>query len=146
MADELPVVASQVLADMRAQGVLIEWQTALSDALTDHTTATARIAELRAECDKANAARRQAQQEAADLKARIATGDIKHELTRLGNEVEALRKDAERLDWLETQRMAYGFQEINEGNEWKVDGPFATARAAIDAAIQAQKGASDAEG
>ncbi len=50
------------------------------------------------------------------------------------------RQDARRLDWLETQRMAYGFQGIHEGNEWKVDGPFATARAAIDAAIAAQEG------
>lgn len=48
--------------------------------------------------------------------------------------LEAAEKDADRLDWLETQRMAYGFQDIHEGNEWKVDGPFVSVRNAIDAA------------
>ena len=49
-------------------------------------------------------------------------------------EVEALRKDADRLDRLEIECEAYG-TDIHEGNRWVVDGPFATVRDAIDAAL-----------
>ena len=51
-------------------------------------------------------------------------------------ERDALLADAERLNWLESQREAYGFQDIHEGNRWTVDGPFATVREAIDAAMK----------
>lgn len=60
------------------------------------------------------------------------------ERDQLRKEVERLREDAARLDWLESQRMAYGFQGIHEGNEWKIDGPYATVREAIDDAREAK--------
>jgi len=50
-------------------------------------------------------------------------------------EIAELRKDAERLNYMETLCMAYGFQDIHEGNSWKIKGPFATLRMAIDADI-----------
>lgn len=49
-------------------------------------------------------------------------------------QIEALRKDADRLDRLEIECEAYG-TDIHEGNRWVVDGPFATVRDAIDAAL-----------
>ena len=36
------------------------------------------------------------------------------------------------------QGVAYGFEDMHEGNEWMVDGPFANLRKAIDAAILAK--------
>ena len=54
-------------------------------------------------------------------------------------EAEKLRKDAARLDRLEIECEAYG-TEIHEGNRWVVDGPFATVRDAIDAAMSKEAG------
>ena len=51
-------------------------------------------------------------------------------------EVEALKKDAERLDRLDIECEAYGCEGIHEGNRWMIDGPFRTVRDAIDAAMQ----------
>ncbi|WP_313284591.1 hypothetical protein [Stutzerimonas kunmingensis] len=51
-------------------------------------------------------------------------------------EVEALKKDAERLDRLDIECEAYGCEGIHEGNRWMIDGPFRTVRDAIDAALQ----------
>lgn len=50
-------------------------------------------------------------------------------------------KDAERLDWLDKQREAYGFEDIQEGNLWmiEIEGPFNTLREAIDAAMQTKE-------
>jgi hypothetical protein len=45
--------------------------------------------------------------------------------------------DAERLDWLQTQGTAFGFEDMHEGNAWAIHGPFSTVRQAIDAAILA---------
>ncbi|NBB11800.1 hypothetical protein [Pseudomonas sp. SLFW] len=56
------------------------------------------------------------------------------QLKKLIAENDALRKDAERLDRLEEECEAYG-TDIHEGNRWVVDGPFATVRDAIDAAM-----------
>lgn len=50
-------------------------------------------------------------------------------------ELEACRKDADRLDRLDALCEAYGFQDIHEGNRWMIDGPFRTVRDAIDVAI-----------
>lgn len=50
-------------------------------------------------------------------------------------EIKALRKDAERLDWLDQQSESYGFQDIHEGNRWLIEGPFSSLHAAIDNAI-----------
>lgn len=43
--------------------------------------------------------------------------------------------DAQRLDWLEQQGYSYGFEDMHEGNRWLIEGPYRTAREAIDAAI-----------
>lgn len=51
-------------------------------------------------------------------------------------EIESTKKDTERLNWLEGQREAYGFENYHEGNRWVLDGPFNTARQAIDAAMR----------
>lgn len=51
-------------------------------------------------------------------------------------EVEALKKDAERLDRLDIECEAYGCEGTHEGNRWMIDGPFRTVRDAIDAALQ----------
>jgi hypothetical protein len=48
-------------------------------------------------------------------------------------------RDAERLDWLDSQGYAYGFQDMHEGNRWMIDGPFTNVRAAIDAALAAKQ-------
>jgi hypothetical protein len=45
--------------------------------------------------------------------------------------------DSKRLDWLETQGYAYGFQDMHEGNRWTVEGPYSTVRKAIDDALAA---------
>src|ERR1700761_1616004 len=46
---------------------------------------------------------------------------------------EASARDADRLDWLDGQAEAYGFEDCHEGNRGTLDGPFNTAREAIDA-------------
>jgi hypothetical protein len=55
--------------------------------------------------------------------------------------------DAMRLDWLDQQGYAYGFEDMHEGNRWGIEGPFANLRKAIDAArlatSSAAKGAGD---
>ena len=53
--------------------------------------------------------------------------------------------DAERLDFLETIGVSYGFEDMHEGNRWMIDGPFMFVRDAIDAAILA-KGGDQGEG
>lgn len=46
--------------------------------------------------------------------------------------LDAAERDKARLDWLETQAVPYGFQDIHEGNGWEVFGAYATVREAID--------------
>ncbi len=53
--------------------------------------------------------------------------------------VEKAEKDAERMDWLDSQCYAYGFQDMHEGNRWTIDGPFANLRIAIDESMEASK-------
>lgn len=48
--------------------------------------------------------------------------------------VDALRKDKTRLDRLDSECESYGTH-YHEGNRWVIDGPFATVRDAIDAAL-----------
>lgn len=48
------------------------------------------------------------------------------------------QKDSERLDWLDQQSEAYGFESEHHGNRWVLDGPFKSIRAAIDTAISSQ--------
>ena len=47
---------------------------------------------------------------------------------------DSVLEDAARLDWLDQQREAYGFQDIHEGNRWEISGAYANVREAIDAA------------
>lgn len=54
---------------------------------------------------------------------------------------DAERLDAKRLDWLDQQGESYGFQNEHHGNRWVLDGPFRSARAAIDAAMAAKDAA-----
>lgn len=78
---------------------------------------------------------------------RRSAGKTPHELRleaeaerdRLRAEVEALRKDASRLDRLDIECEAYGCEGIHEGNRWMIDGPFRTVRDAIDAALAAKE-------
>ena len=53
----------------------------------------------------------------------------------IGEALDAVIKDAERLDWFDMECEGYGFEDIQEGNRWVIDGPFRTVRDAIDAAI-----------
>ena len=55
------------------------------------------------------------------------------ELAALRKENEGLKVDKDRLDWLDGQSESYGFENYHEGNRWTLDGPFNTARQAIDA-------------
>lgn len=60
--------------------------------------------------------------------------DLLAERDHLKAENELLRKDSARLDRLDQEREAYGTS-FHEGNRWTLDGPFATVRDAIDAAM-----------
>ena len=52
-------------------------------------------------------------------------------------ERDAAQADAKRLEWLSRQTEAYGFEE-HEGNGWRIAGPYATLREAIDEAMGEQ--------
>ena len=52
---------------------------------------------------------------------------------------DSVQEDAARLDWLEQQCEAYGFQDIHEGNRWEIGGAYANVREAIDAERAASK-------
>jgi hypothetical protein len=52
---------------------------------------------------------------------------------------DSVLEDAARLDWLDQQCEAYGFQDIHEGNRWEISGPYANVRVAIDAERAARK-------
>ena len=54
-------------------------------------------------------------------------------------EVERVSKDAERLNWLDKQGYAYGFEDMHEGNKWEIEGPFMSIRGVIDTAMQGEK-------
>jgi len=56
--------------------------------------------------------------------------------TKLKAAIELLAKDAKRLEWLSRQTTSYGFEDEHHGNEWRVTGPFATLRTAIDAGMK----------
>jgi ABC-type phosphate transport system auxiliary subunit len=64
---------------------------------------------------------------------------LQAERDALAAKLATLEADAERLDWLDSQCEAYGFQDLHEGNRWTIDGPFANLRIAIDAAKGGQK-------
>lgn len=61
--------------------------------------------------------------------------ELERQLAARDAEIAELRKDSVRIDHMETQCTAYGFQDIHEGNRWSIEGPFATLRMAIDADI-----------
>jgi hypothetical protein len=54
------------------------------------------------------------------------------EIAGLNQVIAELRKDAERLDKLELLGIAYGFQDMHEGNSWTVGGAYSTIRDALD--------------
>lgn len=69
----------------------------------------------------------------------VACATAEQERDQLRAKLEALRKDAERLDRLDIECEAYGCEDIHEGNRWMIDGPFRTVRDAIDAAMAAKE-------
>jgi hypothetical protein len=58
---------------------------------------------------------------------------------RITHEEDSVLEDAARLDWLDQQCEAYGFQDIHEGNRWEISGAYANVRDAIDAERAARK-------
>ncbi len=44
----------------------------------------------------------------------------------------ASEADTRRLDWLDSQREAYGFADVHEGNVWEIRGAYGSIRQAID--------------
>lgn len=67
-------------------------------------------------------------------------------IKKLQDGVAELIDDEVRLDWLDKERSAYGFEDYHEGNEWKISGPFSTVRQAIDAAMsQSSPNAAEAD-
>ena len=54
-------------------------------------------------------------------------------------ERDAAQADAKRLEWLSQQGVSFGFQDIYEGNKWKIGGPYATLRIAIDAEMKGEQ-------
>lgn len=55
------------------------------------------------------------------------------------DQIEALKVDAERLDYLESLTEAYGFQNEHLGNRWHVEGAFSTLRKLIDFDLAARE-------
>lgn len=109
--------------------------------VADTTHDAREIADLRAELDALLAERDRLAAENERL-ARDAKNDsiayraVIERQEELRAEVEALNKDAERLDRLDIECEAYGCEGIHEGNRWMIDGPFRTVRDAIDAVLQ----------
>lgn len=60
------------------------------------------------------------------------------EYDELRARVVALAADAARLDALDLLKESYGFQDMHEGNRWKIEGPFRNVREAIDAAMKGE--------
>jgi hypothetical protein len=56
---------------------------------------------------------------------------------RLEQQLAEREADARRLDWLDAHGESYGFEGEHHGNRWLLDGPFRSARAAIDSAMEA---------
>lgn len=70
---------------------------------------------------------------------RTEIAELKREVTayattveNMQREIDALKADAERLDWFDKQGYAYGFEDTHEGNRWMIEGPFMSVRTAID--------------
>lgn len=75
-------------------------------------------------------------QEKVDEARKIALGHGPYEMAApTPPATEDARADTERLDWLDRQGVAYGFEDMHEGNRWCIDGAYATVRRAIDAAM-----------
>lgn len=47
-------------------------------------------------------------------------------------EREELKRDADRLNKLDKLCEAYGYEDVQEGNRWMIDGPFVSIRNAVD--------------
>lgn len=57
----------------------------------------------------------------------------------LASQVESLEADAERMSFLDSMGISYGFEDLHEGVRWEVGGPFLSVRDAIDAEMEARK-------
>ena len=102
-----------------------------TQALADIKLKDAEMAALKEPLDRLKSSEAiEMKKENAALKARINLIEVCHNTAALDD----LRKDAERLDWLDQQGEAYGVHE-HEGNRWLIDGPFKSLRVAIDAAV-----------
>lgn len=53
-------------------------------------------------------------------------------IATLEAEIARLRKDAERLDKLDSIGIAYGFEDMHEGNTWTIGGAYSSVRDALD--------------
>ena len=56
-------------------------------------------------------------------------------ITELLARLDAAELDAARLDNLDKTGYSYGFEDVHEGNNWSISGPFISVRDAIDAAM-----------
>lgn len=61
----------------------------------------------------------------------IATANPATILALLAERAE-LKRDADRLNKLDSIGYAYGFEDMHEGNRWMIDGPYRDIRTAID--------------
>jgi len=101
------------------------------------TDLSAAIMELR--CEKPDYANSEARQAYlfGFITAKKAAADLVRASLPGVPQAEDVAKDAARLDWLDKQRVGYGFEGELEGYEWLMNGPYASIRAAIDAAMLA---------
>jgi glutamate synthase domain-containing protein 1 len=59
-------------------------------------------------------------------------------LEKQADKVRELEKDKARLDWLQNQGYAFGFEDMHEGNRWEIQGPYVYLRDAIDDAMKGE--------
>lgn len=118
------------------------WSRIYSIPLTPHAPAEATIVALRAEVEQWKAVIWALARELNCLPSSFSDGNdhVLKAAIKLNAEVAELRNDAERLDWLDREKWAYGFADVHEGNRWEIEGPFKNVRAAIDTARAALLG------
>ena len=127
----------------RTDRMTVEKLHSKSDIAGELAHRDAEIAQLRDRLDlsasRLEAAMSEDYVEIAALKACLKTANanaekFEREWYLRGDEIEALRQDAERLDALDRLGEAYGVHE-HEGNRWLIEGPFKSLRVAIDESL-----------